>query len=81
VAAQELMEAAAEGCQLLRVDVGVADIRSKRVAFLNELTVPQDAMMYHSAHQSDLMYALGSMLAEGLFGVAVPRSWRLADAR
>lgn len=52
------------GCYALRVDCGYDSANNR--AFLNELTAPADAAIFTHAHETELVWKLGEMLAEGV---------------
>lgn len=57
-------ELLAAGCFALRVDCGFNPETGE--AFLNELTAPSDAAMLTHAHETELVWRLGHILAEGV---------------
>jgi len=66
---QHLLDA---GCFAFRIDCGYDD-RPGVIprAFLNEFAAPTDSMFFNHAHESELVWALGRFVAEGL----VQRMW------
>jgi hypothetical protein len=54
------------GCRALRIDCGYDSAADPPRAFLNELTAPADAAIFTHAHETELVWALGQMFAEGI---------------